>query len=312
MNVLFAASKSKQENIASGLPGKLARALEKSNRIMAEDIVCEAGYMLPQSQNAKDFLQSLLDGKQSEDFPVEIVKKLMEFQKENNIKTQEGKKMVKYRCSVCGYIHEGELTEDFKCPRCKQPASVFVLVEEKEESVNRYAGTKTEKNLMEAFSGESQARNKYTYFANIAQREGYDQISEIFLKTARNEQEHARIWFEELGKLGKTAENLLQAAEGENYEWTDMYDRFAKDAEEEGFKDLAERFRRVAAIEKAHEERYRALLKNVEMQKVFEKGEETMWECCVCGHLVISKKAPKVCPVCKYSQSYFEVRKENY
>jgi rubrerythrin len=213
---------------------------------------------------------------------------------------------------VCGYIHEGELTDDFKCPRCKQPASVFVLVEDKEESANKYAGTKTEKNLMEAFSGESQARNKYTYFANIAQREGYDQIAEIFLKTARNEQEHARIWFEELGNLGKTAENLLQAAEGENYEWTDMYERFAKDAEEEGFKDLAERFRRVGAIEKAHEERYRALLKNVETQKVFEKGEEIMWECRVCGHLEIGKKAPEVCPVCKYSQSFFEVRKENY
>ncbi|HHX24944.1 MAG TPA: rubrerythrin family protein [Thermoanaerobacterales bacterium] len=220
--------------------------------------------------------------------------------------------MAKYRCSICGYIYEGELTEDFKCPKCKQPASVFVLMEDKKESVNKYAGTKTEKNLMEAFSGESQARNKYTYFASIAQREGYDQLAEIFLKTARNEQEHARIWFEELGNLGNTAENLLHAAEGENYEWTDMYAQFAKDAEEEGFKELAEKFRKVAAIEKAHEERYRALLNNVEMQRVFEKSEETMWECRVCGHLVVGKKAPDVCPVCKYSQSYFEVRKENY
>lgn len=220
--------------------------------------------------------------------------------------------MVQFRCSVCGYVHEGELPEGFKCPRCKQPASTFVKVEEKGKSSNLYAGTKTEKNLMEAFSGESQARNKYTYFATIAQSEGYEQLAEIFLKTARNEQEHARIWFEELGNLGSTAENLLQAAEGENYEWTDMYDQFAKDAEEEGFKDLAQRFRRVAAIEKAHEERYRALLKNVEMQQVFEKGEETMWECRVCGHLVIGKKAPQVCPVCKFSQSFFEVRKENY
>ena len=220
--------------------------------------------------------------------------------------------MAKYRCTVCGYIHEGELTDDFKCPVCKQPASVFVLVEEKEESVNKYVGTKTEKNLMEAFSGESQARNKYTYFANIAQREGYDQISALFLQTARNEQEHARMWFEELGHLGDTAKNLLHAAEGENYEWTDMYDRFAKDADEEGFKELAESFRKVAAIEKAHEERYRALLNNVEMQKVFEKGEETMWECRICGHLVMGKKAPEVCPVCKYSQTYFEVRSENY
>ncbi|NLO75908.1 MAG: rubrerythrin family protein [Clostridia bacterium] len=220
--------------------------------------------------------------------------------------------MVKYRCTVCGYIHEGELTADFKCPRCNQPASVFVLVEENAESVNRYAGTKTEKNLLEAFSGESQARNKYTYFANIAQREGYDQLSELFLKTARNEQEHARIWFEELGGLGNTAENLLQAAEGENYEWTDMYARFAKDAEEEGFKELAEKFRKVAAIEKAHEERYRTLLENVKRQRVFEKEEETLWECRVCGHLVLGKKAPELCPVCKFAQAFFEVRKENY
>lgn len=219
---------------------------------------------------------------------------------------------VKYRCTVCGYIHEGELPEGFTCPVCKQPASKFEKVEQKESNGNIYAGTKTEKNLMEAFAGESQARNKYTYFANIAQQEGYDQLSEIFLKTARNEQEHARIWYQELGNLGNTAQNLLHAAEGENYEWTDMYDRFAKDAEEEGFTELAERFRRVAAIEKSHEERYRALLNNVEMQKVFEKGEETMWECRVCGHLVMGKKAPEVCPVCKYSQSYFEVRKENY
>ena len=173
-------------------------------------------------------------------------------------------------------------------------------------------GTKTEKNLQAAFAGESQARNKYTYFANVASREGYDQLAEIFLKTARNEQEHARVWFEELGNIGTTAENLKAAAEGENYEWTDMYDRMAKEADEEGFHDLAERFRKVGAIEKAHEERYLALLNNVEMQKVFEKAEETMWECRICGHLVIGKKAPEVCPVCKYSQSFFEVRKENY
>ncbi len=220
--------------------------------------------------------------------------------------------MTKYRCGVCGYIHEGELSEDFKCPRCKQNASVFVRIEEKTNNNNPYAGTKTEKNLAEAFAGESQARNKYTYFANIAKREGYEQLAEIFLKTARNEQEHARVWFEELGNLGSTAENLLHASEGENYEWTDMYDRFAKDAENEGFSELAERFRRVAAIEKSHEERYRALLKNVEMQQVFEKGEKTMWECRVCGHLVMGNKAPLVCPVCKFSQSFFEVRAENY
>ena len=305
-------SKSEQENMAAALPGKLAMAIEKSNRIMAEDIIREAGYMLPQSQNTKAFLQSLMDKQQSQDFPIGVVKKLLNSFESKNTNIQEERNMAKYRCSICGYIHEGELPEDFKCPKCRQPASVFVLLDEKVESVNKYAGTKTEKNLLEAFSGESQARNKYTYFASIAQREGYDQLSEIFLKTARNEQEHARIWFEELGGLSDTAANLLQAAEGENYEWTDMYDRFAKEAEEEGFPELAERFRRVAAIEKAHEERYRALLKNVEMQQVFEKGEETMWECRVCGHLVMGKKASEVCPVCKYSKSYFEVRKENY
>lgn len=222
-------------------------------------------------------------------------------------------KMERWKCSVCGYIHEGPLPADFKCPICKQPASAFVKMEEAAVSGgNAYAGTKTEKNLQEAFAGESQARNKYTYFANIAQQEGYDQLGEIFLKTARNEQEHARIWYQELGNLGKTAENLLHAAEGENYEWTDMYARFAQDAEEEGFHELAERFRKVAAIEKTHEERYRALLKNVEMQQVFEKSEEKIWECRICGHLVIGRKAPEVCPVCSYSQSYFEIRKENY
>lgn len=227
-----------------------------------------------------------------------------------------GKTMEKYRCKICGYIHEGPIPEGFTCPVCKQPASAFERIEEPKEaaaaSENPYAGTKTEKNLQEAFAGESQARNKYTYFANIASQEGYDQLAELFLKTARNEQEHARIWYQELGHLGNTPQNLLAAAEGENYEWTEMYDRMAREAEEEGFSELAERFRRVAAIEKSHEERYRALLKNVEMQQVFEKGEEAMWECRICGHLVMGKKAPEVCPVCKYSQSYFEVRKENY
>lgn len=173
-------------------------------------------------------------------------------------------------------------------------------------------GTKTEQNLCTAFAGESQARNKYTYFASVAKKEGYEQIAEIFTKTAENEKEHAKMWFKALGELGSTAENLLHAAEGENYEWTDMYDTFAKEAEEEGFSELACKFRAVAAIEKAHEERYRALLSNVELQKVFEKSEEAMWECRNCGHLVIGKKAPAVCPVCAHPQSYFEVRKENY
>ncbi len=173
-------------------------------------------------------------------------------------------------------------------------------------------GSRTEKNLMEAFAGESQARNKYTYFANVAKKEGYEQISAIFQHTADNEKEHAKMWFKALNGIGSTAENLLHAAEGENYEWTDMYAEFAKVAEEEGFTDLAEKFRMVGEIEKAHEERYRALLNNIEMQKVFEKSEETMWECRNCGHIVIGKKAPDVCPVCAHPRSYFEVRKENY
>ena len=173
-------------------------------------------------------------------------------------------------------------------------------------------GTKTEQNLLTAFAGESQARNKYTYFASVAKKEGYEQIAAIFLQTAENEKEHAKMWFKELGELGTTAENLKHAAEGENYEWTDMYAKMAEEAEEEGFKAIAAKFRAVAKVEKAHEERYLALLKNVEMQQVFEKAEEVMWECRNCGHLVIGKKAPVVCPVCAHPQAYFEVRKENY
>ncbi|MBQ2757418.1 MAG: rubrerythrin family protein [Clostridia bacterium] len=173
-------------------------------------------------------------------------------------------------------------------------------------------GTKTEQNLLAAFAGESQARNKYTYFASVAKKEGYEQISAIFTKTADNEKEHAKMWFKLLGELGNTAENLAAAAAGENYEWTDMYATFADEAEAEGFTEIAAKFRAVAAIEKTHEERYRALLKNVEMQEVFAKSEETMWECRNCGHLVMGKKAPEVCPVCVHPQSFFEVRAENY
>ena len=173
-------------------------------------------------------------------------------------------------------------------------------------------GSKTEKNLMTAFAGESEARNKYTYFASVAKKEGYEQISAIFLKTAENEKEHAKMWFKALGGLNDTAKNLAAAAEGENYEWTDMYATFAKEAEEEGFTKLAAQFRMVGEIEKHHEERYRALLSNVEMQKVFEKSEQTMWEGRNCGHLVMGKKAPEVCPVCAHPKSYFEVRAENY
>lgn len=177
---------------------------------------------------------------------------------------------------------------------------------------NKYAGTQTEKNLMEAFSGESQARNKYTYFASKAKKEGFEQISSLFLKTADNEKEHAKMWFKELEGIGNTAENLAAAAEGENYEWTDMYDGFAKTAEAEGFPELAEKFRMVAAIEKAHEERYRALLYNVEAQEVFAKSEVKVWECRNCGHIVVGEKAPEVCPVCAHPQAYFEVHAENY
>ena len=173
-------------------------------------------------------------------------------------------------------------------------------------------GSRTEQNLMTAFAGESQARNKYTYFASVAKKEGYEQIAAIFEQTANNEKEHAKLWFKALGELGDTAQNLLAAAEGENYEWTEMYAEFAKVAEEEGFTKLAYQFKEVAKIEKSHEDRYRALLNNVEMKAVFEKAEETMWECRNCGHLVIGKKAPLVCPVCAHPQSYFEVRKENY
>ncbi len=177
---------------------------------------------------------------------------------------------------------------------------------------NKYAGTQTEKNLQAAFAGESQARNKYTYFASAAKKEGYEQISALFLKTAENEKEHAKMWFKELGGIGSTAENLEAAADGENFEWTDMYEGFAKTADEEGFHELAEKFRGVAAIEKYHEERYRALLSNVETKQVFEKSEVKVWECRNCGHIIVGTKAPEVCPVCAHPQSYFELRAENY
>ena len=177
---------------------------------------------------------------------------------------------------------------------------------------NKYAGTQTEKNLEAAFAGESQARNKYTYFASKAKKEGFEQIAELFQKTADNEKEHAKLWFKELEGIGDTAQNLAAAADGENYEWTDMYEGFAKTAEEEGFPELAQKFRGVAAIEKRHEERYRALLHNVEAQEVFAKSSVTVWECRNCGHIVVGEKAPEVCPVCAHPQAYFELHKENY
>ena len=178
--------------------------------------------------------------------------------------------------------------------------------------MSKYAGTQTEKNLLAAFAGESQARNKYTYFASRAKKDGFEQIAALFLKTADNEKEHAKMWFKELGGIGSTAENLKAAAEGENYEWTDMYAGFAETAEKEGFPELAAKFRMVGEIEKRHEERYRALLKNVETAEVFRKGEVKMWECRNCGHLVIGTAAPEVCPVCAHPQAYFEVSEANY
>ncbi len=216
-----------------------------------------------------------------------------------------------WKCKVCGYEYEGEtLPDDFTCPRCNHPASDFVKVEK--ESKNPYAGTKTEQNLREAFAGESQARNKYTYFASVAKKNGYEQIAALFLKTAENEKEHAKLWFKALGELGTTEENLLAAATGENHEWTDMYVRMAKEADEEGFHELAEQFRGVAAIEKMHEECYRKLLENVKAMEVFKKSGVTVWECRNCGHIVVGTEAPEVCPVCKHPQSFFEVHEDNF
>lgn len=287
---------------------RLMKAVAKSERLVAEDIMREAGYMLPQSNNAHELFEELI-AKSPDGFPVETAKKLLNMIPNNENEKKEVKAMKKWVCSVCGYVHEGD-TPPEKCPVCKQPADKFNLVEE--EKKNPYAGTQTEKNLETAFAGESQARNKYTYFASVAKKEGYEQMAALFLKTADNEKEHAKMWFKELNGLGDTADNLLSAAEGENYEWTDMYDGFAKTAEEEGFLELAAKFRAVAAIEKHHEERYRALLKNIETAQVFEKSEVKVWECRNCGHIVVGIKAPEVCPVCAHPQAYFEVNSENY
>ena len=177
---------------------------------------------------------------------------------------------------------------------------------------NKYSGTQTEKNLEAAFAGESQARNKYSYFASRAKKDGFEQIAAIFQHTADNEKEHAKLWFKELEGIGTTAENLAAAADGENYEWTDIYDGFAKTAEEEGLKELAAKFRLVAAIEKRHEERYRALLRNVEAQEVFKKSEVKVWECRNCGHIVVGTEAPELCPTCAYPKAYFELVADNY
>lgn len=287
---------------------RLMRAVAKSERLVAEDVMREAGYMLPQSDNAHTLLEALI-AEAPAGFPVETAKKLLNIIPNNEKnKMKEVKAMKKWVCSVCGYVHEGD-TPPEKCPICKQPAEKFTLVEEKKTP---YAGTQTEKNLEAAFAGESQARNKYTYFASVAKKEGYEQMAALFLKTADNEKEHAKMWFKELKGIGDTAANLAAAADGENYEWTDMYEGFAKTAEEEGFADLAVKFRMVAAIEKHHEERYRALLHNLETAQVFEKSEVKVWECRNCGHIVVGTKAPEICPVCAHPKAYFEVNAENY
>lgn len=252
---------------------------------------------------------------------------------QKNIKTNQKPTQTKkgFICTVCGYIYEGDvLPDDFICPWCKHPASDFIPLEDMPENkaqtnenttktnssevqkMGKYDGTQTQKNLEAAFAGESQARNKYTYFASVAKKEGYEQIAELFLKTADNEKEHAKMWFKELSGIGDTKQNLEAAANGENFEWTNMYEEFAKTAEAEGFKELAVKFRLVAKIEKRHEERYRALLKNIETAAVFEKSEVKVWECRNCGHIVVGTKAPNVCPTCNHPQSYFEIHEDNF
>ena len=287
---------------------RLMTAVAKSERLIAEDIMRESGYMLPQSDNAHKLLEELIANPPTGEFPVEAAKKLLKLIPNNEKK--EVVKMAKWKCSICGYEHEGD-TPPENCPVCKQPASKFVKLEE-EAKKNPYAGTQTEKNLEAAFAGEAQAINKYTYFASVAKKEGYEQMSALFLKTADNEKEHAKMWFKVLNGLGDTKDNIKEAADGENYEWTDMYEGFAKTAEEEGFTELAAKFRMVAAIEKHHEERYRALLNNIETASVFEKSEVKVWECRNCGHIVVGTKAPEVCPVCAHPKAYFEVNAENY
>ena len=219
--------------------------------------------------------------------------------------------MKKFVCTVCGYIHEGD-TPPEQCPICKVGADKFKEVEESAEAAGRYAGTKTEKNLQEAFAGESMARNKYRYFSEIARREGYEQIADIFMLTSDQEGQHAKMWYNEFHGFGTTAENLETAASGENDEWTDMYARMAKEAREEGFPELAEKFERVAAVEKTHEERYRRLINNLEKDLVFRDGENTVWVCRQCGHIHVGPEAPKTCPTCGFPQAYFERRAENY
>ena len=282
----LAKSKAKQERIALQLAEgaeedglyRLMKAAARSIRLVNEDLLRESGYMLPQSANTHALLEELISNPPTKEFPLDAAKELLR-----------------------------------RIP-CNETGKNKKIVEERKEEnkMSKYAGTQTEKNLEAAFAGESQARNKYTYFASVAKKEGYEQIAALFLKTADNEKEHAKMWFKEMNGIGNTAENLLHAAEGENYEWTDMYDGFAKTAEEEGFPELAAKFRLVAAIEKHHEERYRALLHNVEMAEVFAKSEVKVWECRNCGHIIVGTTAPEICPTCAHPQSYFEIHAENY
>ena len=288
---------------------RLYRALEKSNRLMAEDLLREAGFMLPQSKNTHGLIETLIKNPPSSEFPVDEAKMILDLMPCNEGK--EIKKMRKFKCLVCGAVFDVEDGTEPICPICKATGDKLQEIKEYNK-MNKYRGTQTEKNLEAAFAGESEARNKYTYFASKAKKEGFEQIAELFIKTADNEKEHAKLWFKELSGIGDTSENLLHAAEGENYEWTDMYEGFAKTAEEEGFAELAAKFRLVAAIEKHHEERYRALLNNVKMAEVFAKSEVKVWECRNCGHIVVGTNAPEVCPTCAHPQSYFEIHVENY
>ena len=219
----------------------------------------------------------------------------------------------KFKCTVCGYIHEGNDPPE-QCPKCKMSRDKFIELVEAPVGKKELKGSKTEKNLEEAFAGESMARNKYTYFASKAKKEGYVQIAALFEETAVNEREHAKLWFKYLhgGAVGSTIENLAAAAEGENYEWTDMYERMAREAREEGFDEIAEKFEMVGTIEKHHEERYRKLLKNIQDKKVFSKDGDAIWQCSNCGHIVIGKQAPEVCPVCNHPQAYFQILADNY
>ena len=293
---------------------RILTAAAKSARLVNEDILREGGYMLPQSENAHKLLREWAENPPSEHFPAESAKTLLELipcNEQNNINNKgEIKKMKQYKCKVCSHVFESSDAHPV-CPVCKASGDKLELISEKPKA-NKYAGTQTEKNLEAAFAGESQARNKYTYFASTAKKEGFEQIAALFQKTADNEKEHAKMWFKELNGIGDTAQNLLHAAEGENYEWTDMYEGFAQTAQEEGFPELAAKFRLVAAIEKHHEERYRALLHNVETAQVFARSEIKIWECRNCGHIVIGLNAPQICPTCAHPQSYFEINCENY